>query len=583
MIATNLTEWTLKGNWTMNTAEGNCLFAAVEDENASVRYDGCVLDNNWEVSVQIHPVCGKVCVLLYGADGEEVLSAAVTMNLGEAELTVEDRIDDGWQVRTKSVQEIRCEGNAKTELRVNGCQGKPYLKMTLFQNGKELYCMRCRSITEQMLDGIVKAGIGADQSTVFENFSVRSLENPMEDFLKTISREDGQYYLKIAGRAVQDILDNFWTGDTKCGKIRPTNSGLSNRLGDPRGSIWETSMLILPIYDMWRITGDDRYYEYLTAEAKFFREEFTEEDLTHAGANFHWAFDDCVWNAQMYLLYYKVTGDDWFVDCAIGLMDRSLRRWYCEEMNDIYYDSTRNRVSLYNAGAAAVWLRIWEITGEQKYYDLALRTYESSHVNLSKGRNDGIYFAEIYTNADAGIGPADQIHMGWSTSFLAGNLCMAALSAKFYRLTGKQEYLNRVYNINKGLLKYYNADGILLNDRDAWTDGTYTALYVSEMKTVPGAEEILDLVKNTAVSIVTNARTVDGYYSGRWGGPADGWRGIWGYYNEQSAADIEYILTPEAQRVIRGSTAEQSMTTGTSVLMVVAAAVLEAGLTHYSR
>jgi len=545
----------------------------------------CELGENWEVSVQIIPVCGKVNMLLYAADGKELLSAAVMMENGEAELRVEDRTADGWKMRTRSRDRARYEENIPMELRVSGCKRKPYLKVTLLQNETELYCMRSLSVTEQMMDRLVKAGINADQSIVIEKYTVRSLDNPMEELLKTISPEDSQYYLKIAKRAVQDILDNFWMGDTKTGKIKPTNCGLTHKLGDPRGSIWETSMLVLAIYDMWRITEDPMYYEYLTAEAKFFRNDFTVEELIHAGANFHWAFDDCIWNAQMYLLYYRVTGDWWFVDCAIGLMDWAHRRWYSEEMHGICYNNDRDRVTLFDAAAAVVWMRIWEITKEQKYYDLALQTYENTHVNQSKGRSDGLYYTEIYKNCDTGCGPADFIQLAQSSSYLTGNMCMAALSAKFYRITGKQEYLDRVYNINNGLSKHYNADGILLNDRDAWTNGTHAALYVSEMKTVSGSEEILNLLKNTAVSIVTNARTVDGYYGGRWAGPADGWKGVWGYRTNENAGDIEYELAP-AQGVYMGSarsTPEQSMTTGTSVLMVVAAAVLEAGLAQYSR
>ena len=141
-------------------------------------------------------------------------------------------------------------------------------------------------------------------------------------------------------------------------------------------------------------------------------------------------------------------------------------------------------------------------------------------------------------------------------------MCMAALSVWFYHATGNEEYLKRAYATTDGMLKRYNRDGILLNDRDAWCNATFAAFYVSEVLKLPGTEEMQELIKNTAISIALNDRTEDGYYGGSWQGPAEGNESAW-------------------HRI--GSVARQSMTTGNTVLMITAAAVLESGITHYSR
>ena len=85
---------------------------------------------------------------------------------------------------------------------------------------------------------------------------------------------------------------------------------------------------------------------------------------------------------------------------------------------------------------------------------------------------------------------------------------------------------------------------------------------MSEVLSLPDTEEMQTLIYDTAVSIYNNARTADGYYGGSWSGPAEGNRSIW---------------------YIKGSTPQQCMTTGTSVMMITAAALLEAGIDDYLR
>ena len=159
-------------------------------------------------------------------------------------------------------------------------------------------------------------------------------------------------------------------------------------------------------------------------------------------------------------------------------------------------------------------------------------------------------------------GDAGRISEGGSSSFLGGNMAMAALSAKFYKITGEQKYLDRVYATNAGILQHYNNNGVLLNDRDAWTNGTFASFYASWVLTLPDTEQMQQLMKDTAVSIVTNDRTADGYYGGSWQGPPAGPSSVW---------------------ASGGSVAQQTMTSGTTVAIVVGTALLEAGIQDYVR
>ena len=226
----------------------------------------------------------------------------------------------------------------------------------------------------------------------------------------------------------------------------------------------------------------------------------------------------------------------------------------------LWYKDGVDYKSLYEAGIALDDLRLWEITGEQRFYDRSLQSY--TWIQDCLGREDGLYFCEANSAGPVGEFSPDKIHEGGSCSFLAGNMAMASLSAKFYKLTNDQTYLDRAYKTTEGLLQYYNNNGVLLNDRDAWTDGNFTAFYVSSVLSLPDTEKMQSLLKATAVSIVTNDRTPDGYYGGTWNGPTEGAEAIW---------------------TTGGSIPQQTMTSGSTVMIVVGAAMLEAGIDDYVR
>lgn len=386
-------------------------------------------------------------------------------------------------------------------------------------------------------------------------------KDAVDELFESLDEGSDTYYREIAAFALNDALGHFWTGDRETGHIARCWNGFIGDGGrglDPRGSGWESGMLLFAVYDLWMATGDDSYRELVEAEAAFYRNNFRKEELVNAGGEFNWASDDCAWNAMQFLAFHTVTDDDWFLECAIELLDNTRARWFNEELNGMYYRDDADYMSLYEVGCAISWLRIWEITGEDRYYQLAEQSYEGMHSRLV--RDDGIYHCEA--NVHWPLGSPNEIMEARSSSFLTGNMGMAALSAKFYKITGDKKYLDRVYATNEGLLKYYSKDGVLLNDRDAWTNGAFAAYYAAEVLSLPDTEEMQTLLQNTAVSILRNARTTTGYYGGSWKGPAEGSSSKW-YVSE--------------------SVPQQIMTTSTSVLIVVASAVLEAQLDDYAR
>ena len=94
-----------------------------------------------------------------------------------------------------------------------------------------------------------------------------------------------------------------------------------------------------------------------------------------------------------------------------------------------------------------------------------------------------------------------------------------------------------------------------MNDRDAWTEGTFAGDWAREVLSLPGiTARHLTLLRTTADSIYTNART-NGFYGGSWSGPATGGGSLW------------WAI---------GSTPEQITTSSSSGNMIIAAAVSDA-------
>lgn len=386
-------------------------------------------------------------------------------------------------------------------------------------------------------------------------------QTKVDKLFENLKEDDPQYFRKLAEFAVADVLDHFW--DFENNHVLPTWNGLPAKDTDYdwRGSFWETGQCVYGIYDMWLVTGNSYYENLLQGEAAFIKKYFTVEELTTAGGNENWATDDCFWNCMLYLIMYDVTGDNWFINVTSGLLDSAMERWYDDVTGGgMYYKDNVDRKSMYEMGAAISWMRLWQITGEQRYYDLATASYEWMYNSCGAGRDDGLYFCEI--NAYGGIGGTTDIHEAGSSSFLTANMGMAAMSVMMYNLTNDQKYLDRAYKTCEGLLKYYNDGGVLLDDRDGWTNGAYASYFASYVLSLDGTDEIRALCQATAKSVILNDRTPDGYYGATWKGPAEGSMSLWW---------------------CGGTIPQQSATTGTAVSMVTSQAIWEAGIKDYVR
>ena len=398
-----------------------------------------------------------------------------------------------------------------------------------------------------------------------------------------IKRENKGEMKEIALKVYDDLLKNFWDEEKNC--FFRDSQGFVNKLLVKSKAVWSNGMIILGMDLLYDLTKDQSISDKITAQWEANKTYFTDEAFVTPIMNPNPASDDCGWNAMMYMVFYKHSKDQYALDVVKRLVMNSFEHykidgdlkngmWYTThpDQGDPYKYSSMSSAGLINAA-----LDYYDITKDQVYYDMAKVSYEYlERVHLRKGVqeydgftvdcDDLLYFCDFNYNResrsepngpDGGKRPNDIKEAG-SVSYLAGNIAMAALHARFYKYTGEEHYKTRALETVRALNNspyYVTKDDVWVNDRDAWADCTFNQYFIRDAMTLPGiTERDFDIFFNTARSIYENARTDDGYYGGSWSGAATG---------------------PKSKWWVVGSKPEQFMTSGNSALMVMSAARLE--------
>jgi predicted alpha-1,6-mannanase (GH76 family) len=367
------------------------------------------------------------------------------------------------------------------------------------------------------------------------------------------------HYETQASNAVNDIIGHFWTGDALTGQIVNTHGGYTTNLPDARGVLWERGTFYLTLDDLYLLTGDPTLQQRLQADWTRTRSVYTQSQLQNCGqGSQNVAVDDSGWTSIMYLDAYEATGDPLALTVASNLVNNAFNRWLDTQLGGgMWYSDARQIKSVYQVAIVLSALRIYELTGNQSYYDRATKCYNWMQTYLL--RDDGLYWCDYNSSGPVGTNDPDQIAETSSVVYLGGDMGMALLNARLYQLTGDTNYLGRAIRTANGIFNLEaTTAGVYIDDRDAWTESVFAGDWAREVLTLPGIDpKHWSLLWTTADSIYTNARTSDGYYGGSWSGPAEGPGSAW--WSNGSDAVMPQQITCSA----------------TAVNMIVAAGVLQ--------
>ena len=359
--------------------------------------------------------------------------------------------------------------------------------------------------------------------------------------------------MNSAKRGIDDIIKNFWDGDQSAGNFTNCSQTM----------VWEYGMAVLALETMYDATGDRKYKDYIAAQWAYMKKRFglpeSENDMADYadqiglykyGKPPNTACDDAAWTAMTLMSAYRMTGDKKALIAAAQVVRQSYEYWKDGSVDKgIWYrlagetgDTGSPHKSVYNAGLILTALEYDEATRGTPLNDpkllndtMTLYNWNETYLRRDKEKTygtrvisaaDHLYFCSFSEgDGDSPLGPVGDVNGGGigeagSCSSLFGNTAMAAINAILYKRTGQQEYLDKALATANSIPKsVYNRGGILLNDRDAWTNAAFMRYWVNEVLTLEGTDkENIELVINTGLSVASKCRTDSGHYRAEWGG-----------------------------------------------------------------
>ena len=452
-------------------------------------------------------------------------------------------LDTGWLSGSAPEYQVRLErvvGNNSLRISVQATNGFNYTVWTA-------------PVPEDLIAGVNVPGLRVNSAVV----DIGNVQ-----FVSPDAASPQKNYRMLATNAVNDLLDHFWSGNDQTGQIVNTWGGYTNApLPDPRGGLWERATLYLVLDNLSRLPGYTNIQQ-LRMQSDWNRTKsvYTANELESCGqaSGINWAVDDAGWSALMYLAAYRATGDQYALDRAKGLVNCAFSRWLDNQLGGgMWYRDAKDYKSLYQVAIVLAALRIYEVTGDQTFFDRAMSCYSWMENHLL--RADGLYWVDYGPSGPIGQERPDDINEAGSVVFLGGNMAMGVLHARLFRMTSTDMYRARAVRTADALSnRMRSLSGLFVNDRDAWVEGTFAGDWAREVLTLSGiTARHWTVLRSTADSIYTNARTSEGYYGGSWSGPADGAVSRW------------WAI---------GSKPQQITTSSSSVNMIVAAAYFDSHL-----
>lgn len=415
------------------------------------------------------------------------------------------------------------------------------IKVSVFGDQGMVYQEECLSIPPAVLKTVSRLGVAASGGAIhFSNMKVR-------DTFRAPS-----HYSSQAEAAMDLMMEHYWVGGPDSGHITWTHDGYAVGAYSDRKPSWQQGMMVFAMDALYQKTGDPILKRRLQAEWNWTKQSYTAAEMQTAGPPVHPASDDTGWDALTYFLYYQDLGDPVALDMAKGLVDSGFKRWMTGDLGGgLWYSDKHGDKSLYGVGIIYDALRIYEATHDQSYYDRALSCYNWIEGHLL--RSDNAYWCGFGATGPVGKERPNDIGECGSVSFLGGNIAMGVLHAWFYRHTNDPIYLDRAKRTADAISTVFVRDGVYVDDRDAWANGTFFGEWAADVLTLPGlSPKHKKILLDTSDSIETRDRTRDGYYGGCWHGPAEGPGSKWG---------------------LNGSRPQQIMTCSSTAILLMGAAL----------
>ena len=429
-----------------------------------------------------------------------------------------------------------------------------------------------------------------------------------------------------------DLLHDYWDDGSNSAPrlphILPTDGsgGATTGLviGNPRAfAFWQMCQYANVLYWDWRMTHSEESRRKMAQEWAFVRTIFTDDELSAGwlGRTIN-ASDDAGWEANYLVQVNEVTGDRRALADAAALIP-SVIAYFADptpgtaiaygpgvvgsKYGVLYVTPAQKQAwrsfgmisSVIETSLALAALSVYSAAGNKAFLNYAAGTWSWQHHYLATTPANehgltrpapGLMYCELDLaprTKDGRPNPhyLQPVHDNWgipqqglSAEYSGGTMAMAVLSHRLYAATRNPIYSTETAGLVAAMAApngFVTASGLLLNDRDPWTDGYWAPAFAAEVlapSASPAADRLDEALRATALNIVAQ-RTPHGYYGGNWSGPPGG----------IAARNALGFSTYEAQAASANggkgggqATPEQIMTSSSSASLVQAAVIVDA-------
>ncbi len=430
-------------------------------------------------------------------------------------------------------------------------------------------------------------------------------------------------------RMFEDLLNDYWDmGTASLPHILPTDGSGGVKTGLVIGnanvfSFWQMSEYADVLYWDWKINHSKETARKISEQWDYVRKTFTDRQLSTGwlGQTIN-ASDDAAWEANYLVQVVDVTGDRRaLADAAVlipsvlayfadrtpgtsvtygpGVVGSRYGILYVTPAQTSAYHSFGAISTAYETPLALAALSVYSITGNKAFLGYAEGTWSWQHKYIfTTAANEhgltkpapGLVYCELDIRLKESDGKPNPHYLqpmndnfgvpqqGLSAESVGGTMAMAVLSQRLYAATHNPIYATQADSIVAAMVApngFVTAQGLLLNDRDPWTDGYWAPAFAVEVlpRSEPSAASRLATVfRATALNIMAQ-RTPAGHYGGNWSGLPGG----------IPARNALGFSTYEAQAASANggkgggqASPEQIMTSASSASLVQAALAIEA-------
>jgi uncharacterized protein YyaL (SSP411 family) len=235
--------------------------------------------------------------------------------------------------------------------------------------------------------------------------------------------------------------DNPYSDEWPFSQVHIATIDFANLPGNAGGHYWDA------LKDRW--LGQERYWDTTGATGLPGYDSYPLPPYGNGGDKF---YDDNEWVGLAAIQLYKMTGEQIVLERAKQIFSLVVSGWDTDtshvDPGGVFWTQalwSRNRNTTSNMPGAELGLRLYQLTGDQYYFDWAQKMYEWTNMYLLAP--NGLYWNHIDL-----MGTIDKTQWSYNQGVPVG------VNVLFYEVTGDITYLRRAENIANAALNYYSTD-----------------------------------------------------------------------------------------------------------------------------